>query len=97
MFKQIEIEKGWCTADTDSRVLTFRALALRQRETKEPTLETLDFTIRMGRVHRPFYFDLYRNTAYAAHYVYISILYTFLSIVLIRVHQNFQAVNCFIT
>ena len=35
---------------------------------EEPTLETLDFTIRV--VHQPF--DLYLNTSYAAHYVYFT-------------------------
>ena len=34
-----------------------------------PTLETLDFTIRIGSHQLLFYFDLYLNTAYAAHYV----------------------------
>ena len=33
-----------------------------------PTLETLDFTIRIGSTPTFLYFDLYLNTAYAAHY-----------------------------
>ena len=35
------------------------------------TLETLDYTIRIGSTPTFLYFDLYFNTAYAAHYVYI--------------------------
>ena len=37
-----------------------------------PTLETLDFILypRIGRTPTFLYFDLYLNTAYAAHYVY---------------------------
>ena len=35
-----------------------------------PTLETLDFTFRIGSTPTFLYFDLYLNTAYAAHYVY---------------------------
>ena len=34
-----------------------------------PMLETLDFTIRIGSTPTFLYFDLYLNTAYAAHYV----------------------------
>ena len=50
--------------------LTFRALALRQRETDEgPMLETLDYTIRIGSTPTILYFDLYLYSAYAAHYV----------------------------
>ena len=33
-----------------------------------PTLETLDFTIRIGSTPTFLHFDLYLNTAYAAHY-----------------------------
>ena len=33
-----------------------------------PTLETLDFTICIGSTPTCLYFDLYLNTAYAAHY-----------------------------
>ena len=36
-----------------------------------PTLETLDFTFHIGSTPTFLYFDLYLNTAYAAHYVYI--------------------------
>ena len=37
-----------------------------------PTLETLDFTIRVSAVNQPFLnLDLYLYTAYAAHYVYL--------------------------
>ena len=40
-----------------------------------PTLETLDFTIRIGSTAPTFlYFDLYLNTAYAAHYVYVTFM-----------------------
>ena len=38
-----------------------------------PTLETLDFTIRIGSTPTISYFDLYLYTAYAAHYVCIFI------------------------
>ena len=36
------------------------------------TLETLDSTIRIGSAPTILYFDLYLNTAYAAHYVYLT-------------------------
>ena len=36
---------------------------------KVPTLETLDYTIRIGSTPTFLYFDLYLNTAYAAHYI----------------------------
>ena len=39
-------------------------------------LETLDFTIRIGSTPTFLYFDLYLNTAYAAHYVYFTFLKT---------------------
>ena len=35
-------------------------------------LETLDFTIRIDSTPTFFYFNLYLNTAYAAHCVYLS-------------------------
>ena len=41
-------------------------MALRQRE-------TLDCTIRIGSTPTFLYFDLYLNSAYAAHYVYFNI------------------------
>ena len=44
---------------------------------KGPTLETLDYTIRIGSTPTFFYFDLYLNTAYAAHYVYLNINYVY--------------------
>ena len=34
------------------------------------TLEMLDFTFHIGSTPTFLYFDLYLNTAYAAHYVY---------------------------
>ena len=37
-----------------------------------PTLETLDFTIRIGSTPTFLYFDLYLNTAYATRYVYYN-------------------------
>ena len=37
-----------------------------------PTLETLDFTIRIGSTPTFLYFDLYPNTAYAIDYVYFT-------------------------
>ena len=36
-----------------------------------PTLETLDFTIRIGSTPTFLYFDLYLYSAYATHYVSI--------------------------
>ena len=48
--------------------LTFRALALRQRE----TLETLDFTIHIGSTLSFLYFDFHLYSTYAAHYVYFT-------------------------
>ena len=47
--------KGWCTADTDSNC------------DESPTLETLDFTIRIGSTASFLYFDLHMNTAYMQH------------------------------
>ena len=41
----------------------------------DEVLEMLDFTIRIGSTLTFFYFDLYLNTAYAAHYVYYSLGY----------------------
>ena len=38
---------------------------------KGPTLETLDYTIRIGGTLTFLYFDLTLNTAYAAHYTLI--------------------------
>ena len=43
------------------------------RSDEGPMLETLDFTIRIGSTPTFSYFDLYLNTAYAAHYVHICI------------------------
>ena len=43
-----------------------------------PTLETLDFTIRIDSTSTFLYFDLYLNAAYAAHYVYFTIAYLYL-------------------
>ena len=40
----------------------------------EPTLETLEFAFHIGSTPAFLYFDLYLNTAYAAHYVDITIL-----------------------
>ena len=36
---------------------------------EEPTLETLDYAIRIGSTPTFLYFDLFLNTTYAAHYV----------------------------
>ena len=51
--------------------LTFRALALRQRETNAegPMLETLDYTIRIGSTPTFLYFDLYLSVCLS---VYLS-------------------------
>ena len=40
-----------------------------------PMLETLDYTIRIGSTPTFFYFELYLYSAYAAHYVYFTLLY----------------------
>ena len=46
----------------------------REESTKDlSTFETLDFTIHFDSTPTFFYFDLYLNTAYTAHYVYSSI------------------------
>ena len=61
---QIDIEKGWCIADTDSKVQRFerwpfvRELCMFLSD-EGPTLETLDFTIRIGNTPTFFYADLY--------------------------------------
>ena len=36
---------------------------------KGPTLETLEFAFHSGSTSTFLYFDLYLNTAYAAHYI----------------------------
>ena len=36
-------------------------------------LETLDHTIRIGSTPTFLYFDLYLHSAYAAHYVYLTL------------------------
>ena len=46
-----------------------RGVRRREPLMKELTLETLDFTIRIGITPTFLYFDLYLNTAYAAHCV----------------------------
>ena len=63
--------KRWVYCQYGQHGLTFRALALRQRENEGPMLETLDYTIRIGSTPTFLYFDLYLYSAYAAHYVYI--------------------------
>ena len=40
------------------------------------TLETLDFTIHIGSTPTFLYFDLYFNTADAAHYTFITVAYS---------------------
>ena len=42
-----------------------------------PTLETLDFTIRISSTPTFLYFDFYPNTAYAVYYVDISFIISF--------------------
>ena len=61
---QIEIRKGRCTADIRIVKSNVSSVALRQRE---PTLETLDYTIRIGSTPTLLYFDLYK---YIFAYVY---------------------------
>ena len=62
--------------------IPFRALALRQRETfvsdEGPTLEMLDKTIRIGTTPTFLYFDLYLYSAYAAHYAFIRLHYSYI-------------------
>ena len=41
---------------------------------EEPTLETLDYTMRIGSTPTFLYFDLYLYSAGAAHYTFIKIL-----------------------
>ena len=41
---------------------------------EEPTLETLDFTIRICSTPTYSYFDLYLYSVYAAHYVYLNVI-----------------------
>ena len=41
-----------------------------------PMLETLDYTIRIGSIPTFLYFDLYLYSAYAAHFVYYSLVMT---------------------
>ena len=55
-----------------------------------PTLETLDFTIRIGSTPTFLHFGLYLNTAYAAHYVYfnINVILSNLTILLLSVAAN---------
>ena len=46
--------------------------AIRFLPDEGPTLEMLDYTIHIGSTPTFLYFDLYLNTAYAAHYVYFT-------------------------
>ena len=56
-----------------------------------PTLETLDYTIRIGGTPTFLYFDLYLHSAYAAHFIYINC-----SIVFINGKKLIKTViNCF--
>ena len=41
---------------------------------KGPTLETFDYTIRIGSTPTFLYFDLYLYSAYAAHSAFISLI-----------------------
>ena len=41
---------------------------------ERPTLETLDLIIHIRSTPTFSYFDLYLNTAYAAHYVYFMLI-----------------------
>ena len=73
----IEINVVCCVGRVEIEIeITFRALALRQRETnfsdEGPMLETLDYTIRIGSTLTILYFDLYPYSAYAARYVYFN-------------------------
>ena len=54
---QIEIWKGWYSTSGDTGNKVWGS-----------TLETLDFTIRIGTTPAFSYFDLYPYSAYAAHY-----------------------------
>ena len=60
----IEINVVCCVGRVEIEIeITFRALALRQRETnfsdEGPMLETLDYTIRIGSTLTILYFDVY--------------------------------------
>ena len=74
---------------TNDSSLTFRALALVREKQKKvflwrkvslflsdegPMVETLDYTIRIGSTPTFSYFDLYLYSAYAAHYVYSTVI-----------------------
>ena len=49
-----------------------------------PTLETLDYTIRIGSTPTFLYFDLYLYSAYAAHYIYLSyIIYIYYIVIIL--------------
>ena len=56
--------------DILSRSLVFLFRTLLFLSDEGPTLETLDYTIRIGSTPSILYFDLYLYSAYAAHYVY---------------------------
>ena len=55
-----------------------------------PTLETLDYSIRIGSTHKSkykkLYFDLYLYSANAAHYVYMQIYKPHVSVRVWRIH-----------
>ena len=55
-----------CTSP--SQVLHFRYIYILFLSDEGPTLETLDYTIRIGSTPTFLYFDLYFYSAYAAHY-----------------------------
>ena len=57
-------------------------------------LETLDYTIRIGSIPTFLYFDLYLDSAYAAHFVYL-IIYIYMSVhaFLLTVCEGWVLVN----
>ena len=59
--------------DMDMDIYTATSIKFNQFLSDEGSmLETLDYTIRIGRTPIILYFDLYLYSAYAAHYVYIN-------------------------
>ena len=48
---------------------------VREKQDEGPMLETLDYTIRIGSIPTILYFDLYLYSAYAAYYVYFTLIF----------------------
>ena len=59
---------------------------------RPPTLETLDFNIRIDSTPTFSYFDLYLYSAYAAHYVYLKTL-VFIRFFTAKLKRHFKDVH----